>query len=120
MSNFHVTFWMVTPFWSVALNCTIVLEATFCGIGVICKVSCAVPEPMVSLGTADKLTAKFASPEYCAVSGCVPAVSVAVLNVAIPLLPNGMTPLESGVPLSRKVTFPVGIPLVELLTVAVI
>lgn len=51
-------------------------------------------------------------------SGWTPALKVEVLNVAVPLLPNGLEPM--GEPLSRNVTVPVGVPVAELVTVAMI
>jgi len=72
--------------------------------------------PTVSLIEADVLAAKLASPEYCAVIGCEPAVSEDVVSVACPPL---TFPLPIWAPLSKKVTNPLGAPLAELATVAV-
>ena len=97
--------------------------ATFAGIGVICTDTCEEPDPTVSLSTADKLKAKLVSPEYCAVRGWLPAAGHDMVNVAIPLFIGSVLALRVpliGAPLSRKVTCPVGVPVAELVTVALI
>ena len=58
----------------------------------------------------DVLCEKFASPPYTAVMGCSPTASDDVMKVAIPLLLNALTPFVMGVPLSRNVTLPEGVP----------
>lgn len=120
----HVTPVLVPAFDTVALNCTVVPDATFCGIGVIWTDTAWVPLPMVSLSTDDMLAAKLVLPKYCAVMGCEPAVSDDVVTVATPPVSTlEPVPMGVGVPvlLSMKVTFPVGVPPVELelLTTAV-
>jgi len=72
---------------------------------------------MVSITPAEVLPAKFALALYLAVIECVPTVSVDVANVATPL--PFSVPVPSIVVPSRKVTIPVGVPLLPGLTVAV-
>jgi hypothetical protein len=69
------------------------------------------------LRTAEVLAMKLASPPYAAVSECVPAESIDVLNMAITVLFNA--PVPSVVVPSRKVTVPVGMPEVLDVIVAV-
>ena len=72
---------------------------------------------IVSISTADALAAKLASPEYLAVIEWVPTAKEDVLNVACAFVPS--EPLPIWVVPSRKVTLPVGVPLMALETVAV-
>jgi hypothetical protein len=72
---------------------------------------------MVSITPADVLPAKFALALYLAVIECAPTVSVDVVKVAT-LLPFSV-PVPRVVVPSRKVTIPVGVPLLPGLTVAV-
>ena len=72
---------------------------------------------MVSVTAAAVLPAKFALALYLAVIECAPAVSVDVVKLATPL--PFSVPAPSVVVPSRKVTIPVGVPLLPGLTVAV-
>jgi hypothetical protein len=63
------------------------------------------------------LEAKFVSPPYCAVSECLPAVSVEVEKVATPPLFRELEP--SVVAPSKKLTVPVGVPVPGAVTIAV-
>lgn len=72
---------------------------------------------IVSVSAADVLTAKLASPPYLAVIEWVPTDSDEVLKVACALAPN--MPVAIWVVPSENVTMPVGVPVVELETVAV-
>ena len=76
-------------------------------------------DPTVWLSTEDMLGAKLALPEYCAVMGCKPALSDDVLYEAMPPVVSGVALPLIAEPLSKKVTVPVGVPVAELLTVAV-
>jgi hypothetical protein len=67
----------------------------------------------------DVLVAKDESPLYTAVMGCVATERVVVVNAAVPPAPRVTVPPVSSVPLSRKLTLPVGVPFAELVTVAV-
>ena len=75
--------------------------------------------PTVWFSEEDRLAAKLASPKYCAVMECEPALNDDVVYEAVPPLVNAVVLPLIGAPLSRKVTFPVGVPPVELLTNAV-
>jgi hypothetical protein len=111
----------LVAFSTVAPNCTISFDTTFCGIGEIVTDTAWVPVPTVWVSADDKLPAKLVSPKYCAVMGCEPAVSDDGLTVATPPV-SGLVPMDVGVPLmlSMKLTFPVGVPPpVVLLTSAV-
>lgn len=66
---------------------------------------------------AELLKAKFESPEYWAIIECEPTASEEMLSVACPA-PNVLVP--SKIPLSRKLTLPVGVPVGVVETVAVI
>jgi hypothetical protein len=72
---------------------------------------------MVSVAAAEVLALKLESPPYAAVMECVPTVSIEIVKVAIPLLFR--VPVPSVVVPSRKVTEPVGVPLLPGVTVAV-
>lgn len=72
---------------------------------------------MVSVAAAEVLALKLESPPYAAVMECVPTVSIEIVKVAIPLLFR--VPVPSVVVPSRKVTEPVGVPLLRGVTVAV-
>jgi hypothetical protein len=72
---------------------------------------------MVSVTIPEVLGAKFALPLYLALIEWVPPVSVDIVKLATPLLFN--VPVPSAVVPSRKLTVPVGIPLLPDLTVAV-
>jgi len=100
---------LVPALSTVALNCTVALAATFCGIGVICTDTCGVLDPTVCVSRAEKLAAKFESPKYSAVMDCEPAGSDEVVSVATPLLLSGLVVVLMGAPLSRKLTLPVGV-----------
>jgi hypothetical protein len=71
---------------------------------------------MVSVTAAEVLPAKFALPAYLQVTECAPTVSVEIVKVALPLL---RVPMPSVVVPSRKLTVPVGVPLLPDVTVAV-
>lgn len=70
----------------------------------------------VSLTAAEALPAKLGSPEYFAVMEWVPSASDEVPNVTCPFAPS--VPVPSSVEVSRNCTTPVGVPVVELETVA--
>jgi hypothetical protein len=72
---------------------------------------------MVCVTAAEVLPAKFALPLYLAVIECEVAVSIDVEKVATPLLVSVPAPIVF-VP-SEKVTVPVGVPLLPVMTVAV-
>jgi len=72
--------------------------------------------PMVSVTAAEVLPAKFALPAYLQVIECVPTVSVEIVKVAVP--PLLRVPMPSVVGPSRKLTVPVGVPLLPDVTVA--
>jgi hypothetical protein len=72
---------------------------------------------MDSVTAAEVLPAKFVLPLYVAVIECVPTVSAAVVKVPTPL--PFRVPVPSAVVPSRKVTVPVGAPVVLDLIVAV-
>jgi hypothetical protein len=71
---------------------------------------------MVSVAAAEVLALKLESPPYAAVMECGPTVSIEIVKVAIPLF---RAPVPSVVVPSRKVTEPVGVPLLPGVTVAV-
>jgi hypothetical protein len=64
------------------------------------------------------LELKLVSPEYTAVTVCLPAVNVAVEMAAVPV-PDRLAVPSVVVPPSRNVTVPVGVPLTWGVTVAV-
>jgi hypothetical protein len=72
---------------------------------------------MVSVAAAEVLALKLESPSYAAVMECAPTVSIDVVKVAMP--PPFRVPVPSAVVPSRKVTEPVGLPLLPDVTVAV-
>jgi hypothetical protein len=72
---------------------------------------------MVSVTAAEVLLAKFALPAYLQVTECAPTVSVEIVKVALP--PLLRVPMPSVVVPSRKLTVPVGVPLLPDVTVAV-
>ena len=71
----------------------------------------------VSVSAADVLPVKFVSPEYFAVIEWVPIASDDVLSVACPFAPSAPVPICAAP--SKNTTVPVGVPVVELKTVAV-
>jgi hypothetical protein len=77
----------------------------------------AAAKVMVSVTAAEVLGAKLALPLYFALIEWVPPVSVDIVKVATPPLFNVLVP--SAVVPSRKLTVPVGMPLLPDLTVAV-
>jgi hypothetical protein len=73
---------------------------------------------IVSVSMGEVLAAKFASPLYCTVMECAPAVRLAVVSVALPA-----APIVTGAPIcvapSKNVAVPVIVPAVAEVTVAV-
>jgi hypothetical protein len=65
------------------------------------------------------LGAKVASPPYCAVIACAPAVNAEVDSVAAPPAPTLPVPIEVTPSVSKNVTVPVIVPAVADVTVAV-
>ena len=94
-------------------------------IGTLCPaVTCGAAEfttiaavPTVWLTAVEALATKVASPLYCAVTECVPAVRVEIEIAALPPLSVAGAPI-CDVP-SKNVTVPVGVPTAVLVTAAV-
>jgi hypothetical protein len=74
---------------------------------------------MVSVSTADVLPAKLVSPPYAAVIEWLPTDSDEVVIVACPFAYAYCVPVPICVLPSKNCTVPVGVPVVELKTVAV-
>lgn len=95
----NVTDWPVTEGLGAETRVVVVgAETTFCPTAV------------------EVLLAKVASPVYVAVIVCRPTARPDVLKIAVPPL---MGPVPIAASPSKKVTVPVGVPVVALLTVAV-
>jgi hypothetical protein len=72
---------------------------------------------MVSVIAAEVLAVKLESPPYAAVTECMPTVRIEIVKMAAPL--EFSFPVPSVVVPSRKLTVPVGVPLLPEVTVAV-